>query len=108
MPFVYTMNTWGARMLIASIKILRKLKEKHAVEWFEVEEAFLNSTGAYLEDARAKHKTSPPTLWFISKTDNGRRLKIVFIERNENIEIKSAFEPNELERKIYEKYTRQD
>ncbi|MGY3805452.1 ADP-ribosyl-(dinitrogen reductase) hydrolase (plasmid) [Pigmentibacter ruber] len=93
-------------MLKISDKIRSKLKEKHEVELEEVEEAFYNRTGAYLEDTREKHKTIPPSLWFISETDRGRRLKIVFIERNGNIEIKSAFEPNELERKIYEKYAK--
>jgi hypothetical protein len=39
-------------------------------------------------------------------TDNGRNLKIVFIEKlNGDIEIKSAYSPNEREIKIYGKYT---
>lgn len=93
-------------MLKASIRILRKLKEKHAVEWYEVEEAFWNSTGQYIEDIRAQHKTIPPTLWFISVTDKGRKLKIVFIEKlNGDIELKSAYAPNEKEMKLYDKHT---
>lgn len=93
-------------MLKASIWILRKLKDKHDVQWFEVEEAFLNSSDQFLEDRRETHSTIPPTLWFISQTDSGRILKIIFIQMGSDIIIKSAYEPNKLEVKIYEKYTK--
>lgn len=68
-------------MIKASVRIRRKLKEKHNVDWYEVEEAFLNGSGSYLEDSRDSHKTIPPTLWFISYTNKGRVLKIIFMER---------------------------
>jgi hypothetical protein len=50
-------------------------------------------------------KTNPPTLWFIGETDQGRILKIVFVELKNGIyEIKTAYEPNDVEVKIYENY----
>ncbi|APJ03664.1 hypothetical protein [Silvanigrella aquatica] len=97
-------------MLKTSTRVLRKLKEKNNFdwyEWYELEEAFWNSSGRFLEDTREENRTIPPTLWIISTTDDGRKIKIVFIEKvNGDLEIKSAYEPNELEVKIYDKYTK--
>jgi hypothetical protein len=64
----------------------------------------MNRSGGFLEDTRLDHKTEPPTLWFIAKTDELRLLKVVFMELNGQYEIKTAYEPNENEVKIYEKY----
>lgn len=88
-----------------SQRILTKLKERHCVKIAEIMECFLNRAGGFLEDTRLDHKTEPPTLWFIGKTDALRLLKIVFIELNDGqYEIKTAYEPNQVEVKIYEKY----
>ncbi len=86
-------------------RILKKLYEKHRVKIEEAWECFINRTGGFLEDSRINHRTEPPTMWFIAKTDKGRRLKIVFMKLNNGIyEIKTAYEPNETEVTIYEKY----
>jgi uncharacterized DUF497 family protein len=93
--------------MVLNIKegVIKKLLEKHAVTRTEVEECFLNRIKGLLEDTREENKTTPPTLWFISETDQGRLLKIVFIElKNGTYEIKIAYEPNEIEVRIYEKY----
>lgn len=91
--------------LVFSKAVIKKLSEKHDVTRAEVEECFLNRTHGLLEDTREEHKTIPPTLWFIAETDQERVLKIVFIElANETYEIKTAYEPNEIEVNIYEKY----
>jgi hypothetical protein len=59
-----------------------------------------------LEDTRVNNRTEPPTMWFIAETDKGRQLKIVFIELADgNYEIKTAYEANGIEVKIYEKYS---
>lgn len=85
--------------------VTEKLFKKHYVTLEEVEECFLNRLKGLLEDTRERHKTNPPTLWFIAETDQGRLLKIVFIELlNGAYEIKTAYEPNNHEVKIYEKY----
>ncbi len=85
--------------------IILKLKHKHKVMPSEVEECFYNRNKGLLEDTREEHQTRPPTLWFISETDHGRILKVVFIElQNGRYEIKTAYEPNEIEVTIYEKY----
>jgi hypothetical protein len=45
-------------------------------------------------------------MWFIAETDSGRLIKIVFIELDDgSYEIKTAYEPNVIEVKIYEKYS---
>lgn len=84
--------------------IRRKLKYKHNVNISEVEECFCNRDKGLLEDTREEHKTNPPSQWFIAETDYGRRLKIVFVEREDGISLKTAYEPNETEIKIYEKH----
>lgn len=85
--------------------ISEKLINKHDVTREEVEECFMNRTKGLLEDTREQHKTQPPTLWFIAETDQERLLKVVFIElENGTYEIKTAYEPNKDEVKIYEKY----
>jgi len=88
-----------------SAKVLRKLIEKHRVSRNEVRECFYNRKRDFLEDTRSEHLTEPPTLWFIARANNGRLLKVVFIKHNDGtFEIKTAYEPNLNEVKIYEKY----
>ena len=88
-----------------SKSITDKLKNKHNVSVDEVYECFLNRTKGLLEDTRVNHKTNPPTLWFISETDHARHLKIVFIQlANGKYEVKTAYEPNDMEVIIYEQY----
>jgi hypothetical protein len=48
--------------------------------------------GNYVEDTREEHRTDPPTKWFVSETDYGRKLKVIFVERGEGIYIKSAYD----------------
>ena len=85
--------------------IRQKLKDKHQVEEIEIEECFLNREKAHLIDPRAEHATEPPTQWFISESDKGRLLKIVWInDPVQGITIKTAFEPNQKEINIYTKY----
>jgi hypothetical protein len=49
--------------------------------------------------------TMPPTMWFISETDRGRALKVVFIEHPSQVyELKTAYEPSPEEERIYDKY----
>lgn len=70
----------------------------------EVEQCFDNRTGRLLTDIRAKHKSNPPTLWFLAPTNKGRMLKIVYIQGDPHIDLRSAFEPNDVEIAIYAKY----
>ena len=86
-----------------SQRIIAKLKSKHKVDRKEILECFLNRTGGFLEDTREEHKTEPPTMWFIAETNKERKLKIVFMElANGKYEIKTAYEPNKIEVRIYE------
>lgn len=62
-----------------SDEILNKLRDKHQVTAREVDECFLNMTGNALTDDRDKHKTNPPTMWFIAETNKKRLLKICYI-----------------------------
>jgi hypothetical protein len=83
--------------------VANKLRIKHQVERREVEHCFENRVGRLLEDIRVKHKTHPPTLWFLAKTNQGRVLKIVYIQSGMTIDLKSAFEPNAVELALYAK-----
>ncbi|HWU76326.1 MAG TPA: DUF4258 domain-containing protein [Rhodanobacter sp.] len=87
-----------------SPRIQKKLDEKHGVTTKELLECFENRRGADLFDTRAEHRTDPLTRWFLAHTNHCRLLKIVFIPRGDEMEIKSVFEPNEEEIRIYKKY----
>lgn len=89
--------------IIISQKIRDKLKSKHSVSEEDVAQCFANRTGTYLLDPREEHASDPPTQWFISETDFGRKLKVVFILKSGNIYLRTAFKPNEKEISIYSK-----
>jgi uncharacterized DUF497 family protein len=84
--------------------ILRKLQEKHGVSREEVEQAFANRTGKLAEEMRPKNQGDSPRFWFISETDSGRRLKVVFVFDDEESGpvVITAYEPNIKEESLYE------
>ena len=92
--------------LFISDWVLEKLKI-HCVTEQEVEEAFFNCTSRFIKEMRKKHKTRPPTFWFVSQTFDGRSLKIVFIPIHESqtLLLKSAYTPDPWEITEYENYT---
>lgn len=93
--------------LIISDAVRAKLTAKHQVREDEIEECFSNIEGKYLKDTRDDHKTDPETQWFIASTNYGRLLKVVFmLYPDGSIHIKSAFEPNSIEKSIYNKYAK--
>lgn len=83
---------------------LEKLATKHKVNRDEVEQCFANRTGRFLEDVREEHKTDPATQWFVAETNYGRLLKIIFIAKGGDLYIRSAYQPNDEELRIYKKY----
>ncbi|MGB9150146.1 MAG: ADP-ribosyl-(dinitrogen reductase) hydrolase [Burkholderiales bacterium] len=82
-------------------KVLQKLSTEHNVDITEVRQCFINRHGIFLLDPRAKHKTNPATEWFIAETNSGRKLKVCFVQVGMQIDIKTAYEPNEIEVSIY-------
>lgn len=89
--------------LVISQKIESKLLDRHGVTVEEVRECFANCVGGLLTDNREEHKTNPPTEWFIAETNRGRRLKVIFVEDNGSVYLKSAFAPNGDEERMYAK-----
>ena len=90
---------------IISPKVLAKLTAKTPpVTSQEIEQCFATRSGVYLVDTREHHASDPPTRWFISETYFGRKLKIVFVPREKDIHIRTAYDPNEKEIKIYSDY----
>lgn len=79
----------------------KKLRDKHDVSEKEIRQCFLNRQKCFIEEVREEHKTVPPSQWFIALTNKNRELKILFVNKNDKIHIKSAFEPNARERQIY-------
>ncbi len=92
------------RNLIITARILEKLKSRHKVIRSEVEQCFSNRQGKLLTDDRELRKTNPPTLWFIAKTNKGRLLKVVYIQKGSEVHLKSAFDPNAVELSIYARH----
>ena len=89
--------------LVIAPDIREKLEKKHQVKEGEIHECFMNIEGPYLEDTDEDHATDPPTEWFLAETDRGRLLKIIFVFRDGNIYLKSAFDANEKSISIYSK-----
>ena len=87
--------------LIIAPDIRDKLLDKHQVKEGEVHECFFNVDGPYVEDTEEEHRTDPPTEWFVAQTDRGRWLKVVFVFRDGNIFLKSAFDANPKSMGIY-------
>ena len=89
--------------LVVYPEIEEKLETKHQVSISEVEEAFLNRTGTFAKEARPQHLGKDPRYWFISETDVGRHLKIVFVDdpTEPGAVIITAYEPNEMEEEEY-------
>lgn len=96
------------RIIIYS-SILDKLKHKHDVSAEDVEEAFLNRQAGLAKELRPQNQGAEDRFWFISTTDKGRELKVVFffdLEKNVPVII-TAYEPNNDEVDLYEKIQRQ-
>ena len=92
--------------LIISSDILEKLTSKHDVTRAEVEESFMNRDGPDLVDIREEHRTDPPTEWFISETDAGRKMKVAFVFNNGNVYLKSAFPADEAAIALYKRLSK--
>jgi hypothetical protein len=70
----------------------------------EIRECFATRTGRYLLDRREDHESDAPTKWFVSDTYYGRKLKIVFVLRGEDVVIRTANWATEDEMRIYGKF----
>jgi hypothetical protein len=98
--------------LTISLAVRAKLADPtHNVTEEEIVQCFANRSAGVCIDARPHHTNrdpSLPTLWFVSETDYGRRLKIVYVHdlSTKNIEIKSAYLANDEVARIYAKYAR--
>lgn len=94
--------------LLISDAVLAKLKASHGVLRNEIEQCFSNRAGKLLVDTRALNRTVPPTLWFIASTNRGRALKVVFMQKGDVVELKTAYEPNAVELKIYARFGKEE
>jgi len=90
--------------LVITERVLDKLAKKHNVTRAEVAQCFANKVGKLLDDDREEHKTNPPTHWFIAETDAGRELKVIFVIEDSVVFLKSAFDPDETERRMYAEF----
>lgn len=90
------------RTLIISPAILEKLQSKHGVTRREIEQCFENKVGVYIEDEREDHQTDPPTMWFVAPTNHERLLKVIFVYKDGNTYIKSAFDADKKAIRLYE------
>lgn len=88
--------------IIISPKIRQKLEdENHQVPEIDIAQCFANRVKGFVLDDREKHRTEPPTMWFVSETDYGRKLKVMFIMRGADIYIKSAYGATDEVERIY-------
>lgn len=73
----------------------------------DIMECFANRDRTPLRDTRERHDSDPPTMWFISENDYGRRLKVCYIEKDDGVTIRSAFVPNQTEERVYAKFSQE-
>lgn len=92
--------------LLGSKAIEEKLG-KRSITLQDCVECFMNQSGKSLEDTREEHLTTPKTYWIISRTDKGRLLKVCFMFyiETKQTHIKTAYEPNQTEIDIYERFS---
>ena len=89
-------------MIKITAAVRKKLATKHGVAEHEVVQCLQNLDGCALEDTREEHKTDPPTKWIISPTNKKRLLKVVFVFKDGDFHIKTAYEPSRVEIELYE------
>jgi uncharacterized DUF497 family protein len=89
---------------IVSKSTEQKLASKHGLTIAEIRQAFVNREGGFLEDTREQHRTDPPTQWFIGVTNHGRTIKVAFVQRDGKIVLKTAYDANPTEIRIYERH----
>lgn len=87
--------------LVVSKQTEQKLASKHGLTIAEIRQAFVNREGGLLEDTREQHRTDPPTQWFVSRSNHGRMLKIVFVNKGGKVHLKTAYDANPDEIRIY-------
>lgn len=92
--------------LIISERIMAKIAEDdHGnISPKEVQECFDNHCGGFCTDDRESHKTNPPTLWFVSETNQRRKLKITYVRDGSDVFLKSAYLATAQVTHIYERY----
>ena len=74
----------------------------------EVHECFENHDGGYCFDGRPEHldEHGKPTPWFVGDTNRLRRLKIMFVKRDGDIYLKSAYPATAEVERIFAKYAK--
>ncbi|MBK5915127.1 hypothetical protein [Rhodocyclus purpureus] len=93
--------------LLISDRIREKLAGKNPpVSEQELVQCFANQTREPLIDLRSEHLTDPPTRWFVGETDYGRKIKIMYVNRQEGTHIKSAYDADQNIIRIYNKYAK--
>lgn len=93
------------RRLVIHDAVREKLATKHKVTTEEVSQCFSTRDAGFLVDDREDHKTDPPTLWFVSETFWGRKLKVVFFMTEQEVVIKTCYQANPDEIAIYAKHS---
>lgn len=86
-------------LLVASSFVKDKINSEHGVTFIEAEEAFNNFRGRFLVDSRSRNQANRITVWGLSRTCEGRLLKLVIIpDTDKDISIlRTAYEPDKHE-----------
>lgn len=93
------------RSFIISPDVRTKIQNKTPpVTEKEIRECYANRCGEYLIDNREDNRTDPETLWFVADTNHGRCLKVALMFIDGNVHIKSSYDANHEEIRIYEKF----
>src|SRR5262245_16778628 len=89
-------------------EVREKLLRKHGVTEQEVRECFLNWNGIALQDDEEHFRDYPPSMWFVSETDEGRVLLVVYLEDLGDEWIVTVHEPGPHKIRVYERACEED
>ncbi len=81
---------------------LYKNEKKHDIKWQEIEEIFFNVPLLINKDL--KYSKDECRCYILGKTDENKKLFIVFTKRDKKIRVISARVMNKKERAVYEKH----
>lgn len=82
--------------IILSQRIKEKLADaNHRITERDISECFANRERRFVTDTREEHRTDPETLWFVAQNDYGVKIKVMFVRRDNDIYVKSAYRATE-------------
>lgn len=101
---------YTAPMLIVSTKIADKIArpDHGGLTRKDVEECFLNRTGQVVDNRPQHSGTLGPTWWFVAPNHAGKVIKVMYVEDDEHVYLRSAYLATDEVEAMYERKLRKN